>query len=573
MSDLNSACSEMLTRLARLAADPARIVCWRGSEALHAARLADEADRWQRSFAELPAGQPVAIYFHDSFSAAAALLGAWQGGRTVILPGDVQSATVQCLREQMQAWLVGDIPGACSTPPAHPAPHQQPLPPLQLRAEQPGLVVFTSGSSGNPVAIKKTLGQICSEVAVHCHLWGHELRGRCVVATVSHQHIYGLLFRLLLPLLAGSAFVAERLEYPEEVEASLALRPSVLVSSPAFLKRLTEGECWQATPSLVFSSGGPLSAEAALRAEQRLVAAVIEIYGSSETGGIAWRRQSVQRQWTTLPEVRIDLDAGLLTVRSPFTQGGDWHRTSDRASMLEHGFLLEGRADRLVKIEEKRVSLDGIEAALLVCPDIHDVRVVVLPGERARLGAAVVLSAAGQQRLLAEGKRALNEQLRALLLQHVERIALPRYWRYVPALPHNSMGKITQASLQALFETVHDSRYPPVISRHTEVNTVTLELAVEGNLPWFDGHFPGLPILPGVAILHWVEYFGRQEFPLLPAFMRMDVIKFQQVIRPGTVLRLQLDWLTERNAVSFRATSAGGPNASGRLSFGAESHV
>lgn len=573
MPDIHSACSEMLTRLAHPAADPTRIVCWRGSEALDAARLAADAERWQRSFADLPAGQPVAVYFHDSFSAAAALLGAWHGGRTVILPGDVQSATVQCLREQMQAWLVGDIPGACSTPPVHSGAELRPLPPVQLQAEQPGLVVFTSGSSGNPVAIKKNLGQICSEVGAHCHLWGYALRGRCVVATVSHQHIYGLLFRLLLPLLAGSAFVAERLEYPEEVQASLARRPSLLVSSPAFLKRLPDGETWQTTPSLVFSSGGPLSAEAALRAEQRLAATVIEIYGSSETGGIAWRRQSAQRHWTKLPDVRIDLDAGLLTVRSPYTQGADWHRTSDRASLLGDGFLLEGRADRLVKIEEKRVSLDGIEAALLASADIQDVRVVVLPGERARLGAAVVLSAAGQQRLLVEGKRALNEQLRTLLLRHVERIALPRYWRYVPSLPHNSMGKITQASLQALFEATHDSRYPPVISRHTEVNTVTLELAVEGNLPWFDGHFPGLPVLPGVAILHWVEYFGRQEFPLLPAFMRMDVIKFQQVIRPGTVLRLQLDWLTERNAISFRATSAGGPNASGRLSFGVEAHA
>lgn len=573
MPELGSACLEMLSRLAHPAADPTRIVCWRGGEALDAARLVEEARQWQRSYADLPATQPVAIYFHDSFSAAAALLGAWHGGRTVILPGDVQSATVQCLREQMQAWLVGDILGACRTPPVRPGAEQHPLPPVTLTGDQPALVVFTSGSSGDPVAISKTLGQICSEVAAHCQLWWQQLQGRCVVATVSHQHIYGLLFRLLLPLLAGSAFVAERFEYPEEVQAAVARRPSVLVSSPAFLKRLPEGDAWPSAPALVFSSGGPLSTEAALRAEQRLAASVVEIYGSSETGGIAWRRQSAGPQWTTLPDVLIDLDAGLLTVRSPYTQGAAWHRTSDRATMVAHGFLLEGRADRLVKIEEKRVSLDGIEAALLTSPDVDEARVVVLTGERARLGAAVVLSRSGEQRLQADGKRALNEQLRALLLQHVERIALPRYWRYVAALPLNSMGKITQASLQALFETAHDGRYPPVISRHPDGDTVTLELAVEGNLPWFDGHFPALPVLPGVAILHWVEHFARQEFPLAPAFMRMDVIKFQQVVRPGAVLRLQLDWQPERHAVSFRATSAGGPNASGRLAFGVERDV
>lgn len=553
----------LLTKL--IPVEGTHAVAWRGKELLTGSDLLSQVVAWTLRLNETPSTQHVAVYFQDSFSAAAALLGAWLAGRTVILPSDAQAETVRRLKVDMQARLLGDFPDAeCVPEPTLQRPALKTLEPEHL-----ALIVFTSGSTGEPLAIPKTLGQIVSELVVQTELWGAYYTSAGLVSTVSHQHIYGLLFRLLLPLITRSPFVAERLEYPEEVQACLARHSSVLISSPAFLKRLPDVDAWLRAPVAIFSSGGPLLLEAAQRAEAQTGAPVFEIYGSSETGGVAWRRQTQGAFWNPLPQVELDMDAGLLTVRSSFVFKQEWHRTSDHARLAENGqFELEGRADRLVKIEEKRISLDGIETELLLNSEVAEARVLVLPEERARLGAVVVLSPSGKMFLGQHGKRALNEKLRAALLRKIERVALPRYWRYVDTLPSNAMGKTTMASLLALFGPINTHRYPLVVGRELENHRIVLQLAAEPNLPWFDGHFPSMPILPGVALLQWVEHFGRLEFPLPPDFMRMDAIKFQQVIRPGTVVRLEMEWQEEKNAISFKASSEQGSHASGRISFG-----
>ncbi|MFX5622702.1 acyl-CoA synthetase, partial [Acinetobacter baumannii] len=69
----------------------------------------------------------------------------------------------------------------------------------------------------------------------------------------------------------------------------------------------------------------------------------------------------------------------------------DWWRTQDRVEALADGrFRLLGRADRIVKIEERRVSLDALERALREDTEVDDVRVLVLPGHREQLAAVVV---------------------------------------------------------------------------------------------------------------------------------------------------------------------------------------
>ncbi|HAU81132.1 MAG TPA: AMP-binding protein, partial [Stenotrophomonas sp.] len=88
-----------------------------------------------------------------------------------------------------------------------------------------------------------------------------------------------------------------------------------------------------------------------------------EVFGSSETGGVAWRRWSAARpQWHPLPGVAWRIDEGCLAVRSPHLASEDWWLTQDRAVADDgHSFRLLGRADRIVKIEERRVSLDALE--------------------------------------------------------------------------------------------------------------------------------------------------------------------------------------------------------------------
>ncbi|MFC4160460.1 AMP-binding protein [Chitinimonas lacunae] len=555
-----------LDSLLSLGRPPGWPVAWRDGQWLSFADFSGRAAAWQQAFAASP-GRDWALYLHDSFDFAAALFGAWHAGKRVYLPADVLPATVARLAGQVDGFA-GDLPHT-----------QQPLRPLapsrptrwsSLDRQAQALVVYTSGSSGEPVAIPKRLGQLFDEVETLAACWEGELDGAPVLATVSHQHIYGLLFRLLWPLAAGRPFDAGRLAFPEDIVAALAARgPAVLVASPAHLKRLPRTLPWQtARPGLraLFSSGGPLSDEALADCRELLGQAPVEVYGSSETGGVAWRRrdQPAAALWRALPRVELSCEDGALRVHSPYQGGGDGFLTADRVRLGADGFELLGRADRIVKIEEKRVSLGALERLLLDSGLVEEARVVALPGPRLTLGVVAVPSAAGWRCYDESGKRGLNGRLRAALAGAVEPSALPRRWRYGWALPLDSQGKTKESDLIARF----DPRRPSARLQARSEESALLDIDVAATSPFFDGHFPATPILPGVTQLEWAVLFGRELFELPADFLRLEAVKFQQVIPPGTLLQLELGWQAARTTLSFRFSSAAGQHASGRIVFG-----
>lgn len=441
--------------LADIAAQPAsdqRCVAVRGQERISHARFVRDVAAWQKCFA-VRAGDRVALYFSDSYDFAAALFGAWHAGKAVVLPGDAQPETIARLAADVEL-LAGELPGAIA-PQGTPSDAAT-LVPLDIEATR--LVLFTSGSSGVPVAIDKRLAQLAAEVRALQQQFGAGLPAATTYATVSHQHIYGLLFVVLWPLAAGRPFVAQRLAFPEEMAQCLGPEPSVLVSSPAHLKRLPDVLDWRnacAGLRAVFSSGGVLPAEAAANCSSLLQASPTEVFGSSETGGVAWRQQASHgERWQPLPGVAWRCEGEVLQVRSAHIGQGDWFATSDRAEVAADGagFVLRGRVDRIAKIEEKRVSLSAIERTLCESPDVEDARAVVLgePGAE-KLAAVVVPTAAGWAKLRSQGRRVFNEDLRTRLLHSVERVVLPRSWRHVVSLPVNAQGKTTAAQLATLF--------------------------------------------------------------------------------------------------------------------------
>jgi acyl-coenzyme A synthetase/AMP-(fatty) acid ligase len=181
------------------------------------------------------------------------------------------------------------------------------------------LCVFTSGSTGQPSAISKRLDQLAREVDALQAAFGAQLEGVQVHGTVSHQHIYGLLFRVLWPLAAGRLIHPRRF-FHEDLVGALAGTDTVLVATPAHLKRLPEQLDWASLHGrlrAVFSSGGPLPEEAARQVRQWLGVAPTEVYGSSETGGIAWRRWDTDLPpWQPLPGVQWRIEDGCLAVAS-----------------------------------------------------------------------------------------------------------------------------------------------------------------------------------------------------------------------------------------------------------------
>lgn len=529
----------------------------------HAAFRA-QAARWREAFSR-SGGDKWALYFDDAAVFSAALFGAWHAGKTVVLCPDALPETLARIRADV-AGFAGDVPGAAlpRALPAADAADDTEWPPLDERAAR--LVVFTSGSTGRPVGIDKTLAQLAREVEALERAFGELAEGAIVQGTVSHQHIYGLLFRALWPLAAGRE-IAPRLFFHEELVAALD-GPSVLVSSPAHLKRIPATLDWRGVQGhvrAVFSSGGALPDAAAVVARATLGKAPIEIYGSSETGGVAWRRCGERSPaWEPLPGVDWRIVDGHLEVASPHLPDTGWWRSADRAQACgTRGFELLGRADRIVKVEERRVSLTALEQQLSAMADVSEARVLLLEGARAQLAAVVVPGEAGVARLHALGRRAFAQALGQALAGGYDAVTRPRRWRFVDALPANAQGKTTDAALRALFQP---DRPAPQWVRRDETRA-ELEIELDPALAVFDGHFPQAPILPGVAQLDWAVRYGREAFALPPHVLRMEALKFQRVARPGMRIRLQLEWVPGQSTLAFHYASEHGPHASGRLVF------
>ncbi|MDB5857123.1 MAG: hypothetical protein JWQ76_812, partial [Ramlibacter sp.] len=530
-------------------------------------RFAADVARWQAAFAARP-GPRVALYFDDAYDFACALFGAWHAGKVAVLPGDAQPATLARLLPEVDA-CAGELPGAVQ--PAATA-GDQPLQPLDLR--QTPAVIYTSGSSGQPIAIHKRLAQLDSEIQHLEQVFGPPMDagGAPVIhATVSHQHIYGLLFVTIWPLAAGRLVEVEKIAYPEQMAERLAREPSVLVSSPAHLRRLPETLDWAAARAQVraiFSSGGPLPPESSQQAHALLGQSPTEVYGSSETGGVAWRQRARDGDaWTALPGVQWRLRDDTLCVQSSHLDGDEWWETSDRAKVLDDGrFVLQGRADRIAKIEEKRVSLVAMEDALLASGAIAEAKALIVVSEHGpRLAVVAVPNAEGWATLQAHGKLALNGQLRVHLLQSFERVVLPRRFRYVRELPVNMQGKATEALLAALFQP----GLPQAQWRERRTPQAAVSLDIVPQLRVFDGHFPGAPVLPGVVQLDWAIQFGRQAFPLPARFLRAEQLKFSLPVLPPLQLELALEWDDAVRQLKFSFSSQRGLHSSGRLVFGA----
>ena len=520
------------------------------------------ARAWQARLAAVP-GARVGLYHEDSIEFAQRLLGAWAAGKQVLLPGDRLPATLARLTGAVDSF-VGDLPGALrlDTDDAPAAPVAASVAPPAI-----ALVLMTSGSTGDPIAVPKRLDQLEAEIAALEARFGASLGAHPTIAgTVSHQHIYGLLFRVLWPLACGRPFFARRKATPEELAELTHDGPLVLVSSPAHLKRLPEALDWSGFASRLvhaFSSGGPLPPDASAAALALWGRRPVEVLGSTETGGIA-TRIAPDQPWTPLPGVEWKLDDGCLSVRSRHLEAPDaWYPTADRARPGADGFELLGRADRIAKIEERRISLDAIERRLLTSPWIAAARVLVLPGDRERVAVVAETKSDGAARLAYAGRAAFVRDARGWLAEHVDPVAMPRRWRFVDRLPVNAQGKTTEAALAALFRPVQ----PEAQWLERGERAAKLAFVADQELLPFDGHFPDAAVLPGVAQLDWALQFGREAFAIEGEPARIEQLKFQALVRPGMNVQLALDWAPDAGTLAFRYTSDVGTHASGRFVF------
>jgi acyl-CoA synthetase (AMP-forming)/AMP-acid ligase II len=256
--------------------------------------------------------------------------------------------------------------------------------------------------------------------------------------------------------------------------------------------------------------------------------------------------------WQPFPGVAIQrLADGRMSVRSDHLSGDDWHETADLIAPHSDGsFELLGRADRIVKIEGNRVSLADLEAELRAAPLVEEAAVVPLQTDPPSLGAVVVLNPDGKAALQAKGAFRLGRILRRGLTGMPG--GLPRHWRFVSRLPVAGLGKRRDADLAALFAIADDRRLEPVLrAQHRTEDAVTLELFIPVELECLRGHFPGLPVVPGVAQLDWAVKFAARTFDLPIAAAEKFQIKFKRVTTAPSDVTLTLRYLAPQQQVAF----------------------
>ncbi|MGI0117109.1 hypothetical protein [Zooshikella sp. RANM57] len=74
----------------------------------------------------------------------------------------------------------------------------------------------------------------------------------------------------------------------------------------------------------------------------------------------------------------------------------------------------------------------------------------------------------------------------------------------------------------------------------TDSTRIDIEINIKSDSVYFIGHFPDMPILPGVVQIHWVMLFAQKYLLRTFNVYRIETIKFQRIIKPNTKLMLQL---------------------------------
>lgn len=482
----------------------------RAEKSLCAAQRSQEPD-----VHALRRGSRIAVSALDRATLIRALLSVWSKGAVPILVSDARS--LEGLETSAPALLFGDT---AFTP--------QDIA-LAFRAEEPLCELYTSGSSGTPRIFPKCARQLFGEAFALKEMLALAPADVVLSTTASH-HLYGLLFGVLAPWAGGASIVAgpqnEPSRFHPESVAALTKEAGAthLVSVPAHLRALLQASVELPSVHTIVSSAAPLTSEDARRLEEKFGARVLDVLGSTETGGLATRRAAAPAIWTPLPGVRVRLDnQERLLLSSPFLSDPfTEERSEERARVHSDGtFEYLGRADKVVKVGGKRIDLREIELLVETLAGVTDCACL----------SQSVTSLRGEEILLAVATTTWSkEALRTALREKCDPTFLPRKIRIVESLPRDERGKLKREALLGLFLEL--SMAPKRVEKPVKVP-----------VDWhrFSGHFENDPLLPALSQLSDIILPAMRQAFGGGALASLRRVKWTRRIRPGAELSLHLE--------------------------------
>jgi malonyl-CoA/methylmalonyl-CoA synthetase len=357
-----------------------------------------------------------------------------------------------------------------------------PLAPDVAPAAAPGLIVYTSGTTGPPKGVVLSRGALEANLAALADAWGWTAADT-VVQALPLYHVHGLVLGILGPLRLGGAALHVGRFAPEAIAAALRRAGTMLFGVPTMYGRLVEAAEADAGIAaalggarLLVSGSAPLPARLHERCARVTGQRIVERYGMSEALMICSVRADGDRRpghvGVPLPGVDLRLvdDAGApvdvrdsetlgeVEIRSPslfseylnrpdatreaFRDG--WFRTGDIATRAADGYvrIVGRRSSDLIKSGGYRIGAGEIEAALAEHPAIAEAAVTAEPDDD--LGERIVAWVVVREGADLDAA-AVATHVGALLSPHKR----PRDVRFVDALPRNALGKVQKSRLRA----------------------------------------------------------------------------------------------------------------------------
>ena len=525
--------------------------------------LKSDVSKARRDIRMVPSVE-LALFHTDAYIFLVWLLAAWQEKRKVLVPVDKSFA----LSSKFSNWFkIGefDAPDLISWG-ANGESINEAF--SEINSDFEALGVFTSGSTGEPLRIDKTIKQLENEVEALELTFGEQIAKAVVFnRSVSHQHFFGMPFGVYWPVSRGSMLSRLAIKGGHEWDT---LNPQVLITSPSFLKSIAQTTSQHkkigSEIQSIFSAGGVLEDSIFSTIKEVANTRVIDIYGSSETGHIAWRT-SPAMPWQAQLGVQFKKPIDkVLEIKSKFCPSDAWFTTSDLARQNGNSFEILGRADRIIKIESTRVSSSQLIASINESDFVDDCLITDLDnGRRSQLSAVLKLTTLGIDVLEQDGRLRLINGIKDSLRGRVNSIAIPRRWRFVAEFPSNNLGKVLKTDLDGLF--LDGIKTPITISSRVGENSAELVLDMLKSLACFEGHFDDFPVVPGVALIEWAMRAAESHLLKNHIFIGMSQIKFQKFIRPNQVIRLRLDFNPDSMNLKYQYQSAGIIYSSGILKF------